>query len=754
TLSVPYKTMGKGRCCKDDEAEYNKVRDHDKDFKGPIENRSCTDIVCCLLFVACVILLLLIATVAFIRGDYRRVIYPTDSNGQICGRDVQNRTRLVFFDLTVCARMGLAAVQLGCPTPQVCVASCPTRMWAWLPAHLAETGGDLNGPVKTTIAAEREKMVCLGGRNAMEPEYQSLSIRDLVQNHLCAPYTLPSVSMLGRCLPKLLKGVGGRVVSSMTTLPNNVTSANNRSIGADTVRRGTNTMARFIKVYSYLQALFEDVVQSWQWIVGGCLLAVAVSLLWVLLLRYLAKPIVILSIVLFVLLFAAATAFTVYKYIILRGQSDSLEKNTKLTFDFGYYLHLSRTWLFLAIVSGSLFIIVLFLLIWLRRRICIAIALISHTSHCLGHMMSCLVFPLLPFVLQFGVLVFFIITAIHISSLGDPVMRQIDNETFLADLNFTSLSTEEAKQKINDLLTHLIPCNPNSTNVAGSMCRFLKYGDDAFGPYMQLFNIFMFFWLFNFVDALCEMTLAGAFASYYFAFKKPDDIPATPLLSSFWRCIRYHMGSIAFGSLIISIVQLIRVMLEYLDHKLKDTQNPVGQFFLKCLKCCFWCLEKCLKFLNRNAYILIAIYGRNFCSAARDSFFLILRNIVRVAVVDKVADFVLFISKLVIVCTIVAIFNLFMHPHDEPMTKSGAAHSYSVPILIMVFTYFCACLFLSVYNMGVDTMFLCFLEDLERNDGSAEKPYFMPESLMDILGKKNDPLLVKRDEKDVAEAAV
>uniref|UniRef100_A0A1I8F6P8 Choline transporter-like protein n=1 Tax=Macrostomum lignano TaxID=282301 RepID=A0A1I8F6P8_9PLAT len=423
--------MGKGRCCKDDEAEYNKVRDHDKDFKGPIENRSCTDIVCCLLFVACVILLLLIATV----------------------------------------------VQLGCPTPQVCVASCPTRMWAWLPAHLAETGGDLNGPVKTTIAAEREKMVCLGGRNAMEPEYQSLSIRDLVQNHLCAPYTCRP--MLGRCLPKLLKGVGGRVVSSMTTLPNNVTSANNRSIGADTVRRGTNTMARFIKVYSYLQALFEDVVQSWQWIVGGCLLAVAVSLLWVLLLRYLAKPIVILSIVLFVLLFAAATAFTVYKYIILRGQSDSLEKNTKLTFDFGYYLHLSRTWLFLAIVSGSLFIIVLFLLIWLRRRICIAIALISHTSHCLGHMMSCLVFPLLPFVLQFGVLVFFIITAIHISSLGDPVMRQIDNETFLADLNFTSLSTEEAKQKINDLLTHLIPCNPNSTNVAGSMCRFLKYGDDA-----------------------------------------------------------------------------------------------------------------------------------------------------------------------------------------------------------------------------------------------------------------------------------
>ena len=33
--------------------------------------------------------------------------------------------------------------------------------------------------------------------------------------------------------------------------------------------------------------------------------------------------------------------------------------------------------------------------------------------------------------------------------------------------------------------------------------------------------------------------------------------------------------------------------------------------------------------------------------------------------------------------------------------------------------------FFGVYSMAVDTLFLCFLEDLERNDGSLEKPYFM-----------------------------
>ena len=39
--------------------------------------------------------------------------------------------------------------------------------------------------------------------------------------------------------------------------------------------------------------------------------------------------------------------------------------------------------------------------------------------------------------------------------------------------------------------------------------------------------------------------------------------------------------------------------------------------------------------------------------------------------------------------------------------------------------YFRCSAFFGVYSMAVDTLFLCFLEDLERNDGSEEKPYYM-----------------------------
>ena len=58
-------------------------------------------------------------------------------------------------------------------------------------------------------------------------------------------------------------------------------------------------------------------------------------------------------------------------------------------------------------------------------------------------------------------------------------------------------------------------------------------------------------------------------------------------------------------------------------------------------------------------------------------------------------------------------------------------------LLVTVGAYVIAVGFFNVYSMAVSTVFLCFLEDLERNDGSESKPYFMSKSLMDLMGKKN-----------------
>ena len=118
-----------------------------------------------------------------------------------------------------------------------------------------------------------------------------------------------------------------------------------------------------------------------------------------------------------------------------------------------------------------------------------------------------------------------------------------------------------------------------------------------------------------------QMVLAGSFGIWYWSKSKSSCI----LFTAFKDTSIYHLGSIAFGSLLIAIVKLIRFMIDKIEKKLKKAvgNNPVTLCIIKfvscCCKCFFWCLEKFLKFISKNAYIMVAIYGRNFCVSAVDA---------------------------------------------------------------------------------------------------------------------------------------
>ncbi|XP_013790788.1 choline transporter-like protein 4 [Limulus polyphemus] len=137
---------------------------------------------------------------------------------------------------------------------------------------------------------------------------------------------------------------------------------------------------------------------------------------------------------------------------------------------------------------------------------------------------------------------------------------------------------------------------------------------------------------------------------------------------------------------------------------------------------------------------MIAVYGKNFCISAKDAFLLLMRNIVRVVVLDKTTDFLLFLGKLVVVgASALAAFYIFSGEVEISQIDGVTnLNYYLLPVItITIGSYIIASGFFSVYGMAVDTLFLCFLEDCERNDGSEEKPYYMSRELMKILDKKN-----------------
>uniref|UniRef100_A0A8C2ADB4 Choline transporter-like protein n=1 Tax=Cyprinus carpio TaxID=7962 RepID=A0A8C2ADB4_CYPCA len=592
-------------------------RKFDPTFKGPIYNRGCTDILCCILFMLALLGYFAVGILAWSQGDPRKVIYPTDSKGQFCGQvgsPLEKKPLLFYFNILKCASP-LVLLELQCPTTQLFLCS-------------------FDRSVKSNVVVEA----------------RAVAMR-----------------------------------------------------------------------------IFEDYTQSWHWILLGLVIAMLVSLIFVLLLRFLAGVMVWVMILMVVLVIGYGIFHCYMQYASLKGiaGSDVTIRDLGLLTDFSVYLQIQQTWLAFMIILCIVEVVIILLLIFLRKRLRIAIALIKEASKAIGHVMSSLFYPLLTFALLSLVIAYWAITAVFLSTSNEPVYK-VSNTT-------------ECMYSTNT-------CNPetfNSSNITtecpGAECLFAFYGGETlYHKYLilfQFYNLFLFFWCANFVTALGQVTLAGAFASYYWAFKKPDDIPAFPIFNSLGRALRYHTGSLAFGSLILAIVQIIRVILEYLDQKLKGAQNKCAKFLLSCLKCCFWCLEKFIKFLNRNAYIMVAIYGKNFCTSAKDAFFLLMRNIIRVAVLDKVTDFLLFLGKLLIV-GIVGICSFFFFTGKIKMVEVAAPslNYYWVPILTVVIgAYLIAHGFFSVYAMCVDTLFLCFCEDLERNDGSSDKPFFMSPELHQIL---------------------
>ncbi|XP_068175377.1 choline transporter-like protein 5-B isoform X4 [Antennarius striatus] len=698
---------------------YGEPRKFDPNFRGPVHNRSCTDVFCCVIFIIIILGYIALGTVAWIHGDPRKVVYPTDSHGQFCGHQNThnaNKAILFYFNMLKCANPTVL-INLQCPTTQLCVSKCPDRFATLLDAW-------------NTKNWEYYKQFCKPGF-----KIGSKSVLEVIQDEDCPSMIVPSRPFLQRCFPDFNTRNGILTVANQTIFKD----GHNNERSVSDLKDAAKGIANLLNAKEVGMKIFEDYANSWDWILMGLVITMVVSLLFILVLRYTAD--VLLWFIIFGVI--AAVGYGIWhcywEYSTLSGKPGANITISDIGFhtDFSIYLKLSQTWLIFMISLSVIEAIVVIVLIFLRTRLRIAIALLKEGSRAISYIMSTLFYPIITFFLLAICIAYWAITAVFLASSGNAVYKvtPTDEKCMYASLTCSPKTFSQTN------ITKVCP---------GSQCMFAFYGGESvYHRYilvLHLCNLFVFLWLVNFVIALGQCTLAGAFASYYWALKKPNDIPACPLYSSFSRAIRYHTGSLAFGSLILAVVQMVRIVFEYLSRNVKGSQNACARFLLCCLKCCFWCLERFIRFMNRNAYIMIAIYGRNFCTSSKDAFFLLMRNAIRVAVLDKVTDFLLFLGKLLISGS-VGVLAFFVFTHKIPVIQEEvpSLNYFWVPLVTVIFgSYMIAHGFFNVYAMCVDTLFLCFLWDLEVNDGSPDRPFYMNQNLRKIMGKKN---VMKRSRK-------
>merc|ERR1712060_899672 len=90
------------------------------------------------------------------------------------------------------------------------------------------------------------------------------------------------------------------------------------------------------------------------------------------------------------------------------------------------------------------------------------------------------------------------------------------------------------------------------------------------------------------------------------------------MIHSCARVCRFHLGSLAYGSLLMVLVTVPNVLLEYISQHAKSApENVVAKATLRAGQCCFWLLEEFLQYVTRYAYAYVAVESEPFCSASK-----------------------------------------------------------------------------------------------------------------------------------------
>jgi hypothetical protein len=643
------------------------------DWDGPVKERHCTDLLCLILLCVSWVAMTWVGIYAVTNGDYRLILYPLDYDGNVCGANLEegSDSNGTGVDMTEYPYL----YYVNSYTGGVCVKECPS----------------LQGLTNDNLTDVRT-LITYNGIWQTEDGLAELDVTDsdsiwgdLVANYSASDDAISCTTDL--CFPDndvnaswtssgIGKGFGFAYYLGDTyplfqrcILTNDAQSRISELTDAD-----NDSVLDLVNVYdttAFWTNLYGDLWTAKHYILGfgfGC--SLVVSLVYLLLLRmpFLLTALVWFSIGSIIALFALAGYFalnTAQRWEAADPPTVRPEQiqYTEIT---GYVLFGISA--LLALIGCCL-----------RGQIQLAIGCVKEAGKAINTMVLLLGVPLL----QGGAfLVFWLVWGyfcFHLASLGD-------------------------------ISTRSFPVDTQGTEVTIRIYEF-----DDFVTQCGWYMLFCFWWTASFIVAVGDMVVAMAVSKWYFTIDK-STISSATVLNALFTTMFFHLGTCAFGSLIIAIIKLIRAILAKLQKQIAQATNKrVAQCMLCCCNCCMCCLEQCMKFINKNAYIQTAIFGTSFCVSGRKAFFLILRNAARISAVSYVSAAVLVIGKLFIstLTTAVSYYCIVEYLEID-------LYSYAGPVLlIFVISYFVADMFMDVFEIGILTILHCFVADEEMFGGQA-----------------------------------
>ncbi|KAJ2336938.1 putative choline transporter, neither null mutation nor overexpression affects choline transport [Coemansia sp. RSA 2681] len=226
-----------------------------------------------------------------------------------------------------------------------------------------------------------------------------------------------------------------------------------------------------------------------------------------------------------------------------------------------------------------------------------------------------------------------------------------------------------------------------------------------------IYMVFSFYWTSSVILNVLHTTISGAFATYYFFEGAPGGYPTKHVtLSSLKRSTTNSFGSICFGSLIVALIQTVRSILRAIRSQGND--NIAVQLIACCVDCILGCIEGMVAFFNKYAYVEIAIYGKPFTQAAKDTWSLIKDRGVDALINDCLIGNVLQMGSFLCAAVVALVAWLYITITKPEYNSTG---SYTAPIILSAFVIAMSMfmVLLKCIDSGAATTFVCLAEDPE-----------------------------------------
>lgn len=219
--------------------------------------------------------------------------------------------------------------------------------------------------------------------------------------------------------------------------------------------------------------------------------------------------------------------------------------------------------------------------------------------------------------------------------------------------------------------------------------------------FILIFMILSLQWGQQVIQNVLRCSVSGIIASWWYQPEQKKGV----VRGAFGRSISFSLGSICFGSLIVSFIEAVRnfVSTLYSRRRIACPQACICD-------CLLSILESTWRTFNRWSYVYIGIYGYDFVTASRRVYDLFYSKGLDVIMNEGLIGNVLFLGCLLVGALTSSVGILVSKLN--PTAFAGLEH----PDLFLGLTGFllgCAsCMILmSVINSAVDTVFVCYAHD-------------------------------------------